>query len=1159
MKNIINTLFVGIAVAFVAAAASAEDAHQLALIPWPQKVKQTGGQFTLSPQTRIYASWSSRKTADFLAKRLRRSTGYPFKVHWKIFGGIPRNAIFITTKHANPGVGSEGYDLTVSANGVVICAPTQAGLFYGGETLMQLLPPQIFSTNVISRAWQAPCVQVEDWPRFSWRGLMLDVSRHFYNKSEVEAIIDEMALYKLNRFHWHLVDDDGWRLQVPQYPKLTEIGAWRSSPVLQRTHRTDHAATAHPAWTAPSRDKFGPDGRYGGFYTIQDIREVVAYAKARHVTVVPEIEMPGHCGALLAAYPELGCTGKPYEIERPGPFHVGVIDPANPEVFTFLDNVLDEVFKLFPGPYVHIGGDEVPRGAWYPYADCRALMQREGLENEAQLQTWFTKQMVKFISAHGKTPIGWSEIMRGGLATNVVVMDWIGGGKKAAEEGHDAIMTPSSPVDYSYFDHYQSTNHLTEPRAIGGYLPLSRVYSFEPIPEGLPADLRSHILGPQGNLWTEYVASLPHAQYMIFPRACAMAEVGWSAKDARDWDGFQQRLAVDEHRLHEWGVNYRPETPAAEAPAGAARITTDFIDADVSLKYPGFTGLSVDNLGKVHFPLVNIEPPADIRPSSAFQNGSRVEYRKPGASRSAAPRWAIEVDQRGIVLQSHWSADDPPEPLELNLDNHVCHVTLLGHMDPDGSIQLPAVMHFAGQGTFRITANTTDAAPLAYSATRRTGPIHITFPPATQEHPDVTYHWRVVDIHPRIPGAAADARFDGFRRDWLNIFQFSPERRMLANNVTSDTCGFCFYEYGDMAKVTPPLAHGVSALAMVRQSLDRIIDGGFAYGMYKPSADPECPKFAADTLPSFLIAADDYVEGSKDQDWLTANYTHIKNWADEMLATDDNGDGLIKYKLSGNSGSWPRKIKYRPANWWDTIGFGYEDAYANALAYRALRGMATMAQAAGHADDATHYGAAADKLKAAYFKAFFDPQTGVLAGWRSADGQLHDYYFLFVNGIAIHYGLVPHEQANAIMDRLLAKMSEVGYTNFELGLPDNLVSVARKDYVDLRVRFGGGTNADNSDGFQIYENGGATACFSYFTLAALYDLGRIKDGDRILFPILDAFAHNDFQGFGSNGLSKDWKMWDGTCKGYEGLLTDNYYAMLAVLDRQAALERTGGH
>jgi hexosaminidase len=1160
MKHIAKKWFVGFVVALstvAAASAYGADANGLALIPQPQKVQRMDGTFTLTAQTRIYADWHSRKTAEFLAQRLRKSTGYPLKVHWKMFGGTPRNAILFTTKHASAAVGPEGYDLTVSLSGVVIRAPSQTGLFYGGETLMQLLPPEIFSTNVVAKNWQAPCVQIEDWPRFSWRGLMLDVSRHFYNKTEVEAIIDEMALYKLNRFHWHLVDDDGWRIEVPKYPKLTEISAWRHDVALQRTHRTDGEKTGHPAWTTASRDKFGPDHRYGGFYTEDEIREVVAYAAARHIMVVPEIEMPGHSGEVLAAYPELGCTGKPYEMERPGPFHVGVFDPAKPEVYTFLDNVLDEVFQLFPGPYVHIGGDEVPRGAWNPYADCRALMQREGLENEGQLQTWFTKKMVDYVSAHGKTPIGWSEAIRGGMTTNLVVMDWIGGGKKAAEQGHDAVMTPSSPVDYAYFDHYQSTNHLTEPRAIGGYLPLSRVYSFEPVPAGLPADLQSHILGPQGNLWAEYVASLPHAQYMIFPRACAMAEVGWSAKDARNWDDFQRRLSVDERRLDELKVNYRSTSPAEESSGPSARITTDFIDAKVSLTYPGFTGLSVDNLGKEHFPLVRIEPPGNFDPTAAVQTGSRVDYRKPGVSDSQPARWSIEVDQKGIELKSHWSAEDPPEPLQLNLDNRICHVTLLGLMETNGSIQLPALMHFADQGTFRISVDTPNAGPLGYSAWERSGPIYITFPGATADNPDLTYHWQVVAVHPKIPDIKTDARFDGFRRDWLDIFQYSPERRMLANNVTSDTCGFCFYEYADVARATPPLAEGVTALDMVRQSLDRIIGGALVYGLFDTSKDPNHPKFASDTLPSFLIAADDYVEGSQDRRWLADHYSQIKGWADEMLATDTNGDGLIKFPLSGNSGSWPWPIKYRPANWWDTIGFGYEDAYANALAYRALRGMQTMAQENGQSGDAAHYEAAADKLKAVYFDAFYDPKTGVLAGWRSADGQLHDYYFLWVSGIAIHYGLVPKDKANGIMDRLLAKMKEVGYTNFELGLPGNLVSVARNDYVDLRVRFGGGARADNADGFQIYENGGATACFAYFTLAALYDLGRVSDGDRILIPMLDGFAKGDFQGFGSDGLSKDWKMWDGTCKGYEGLLTDNYYALLAVTDRQAAMEKAG--
>ncbi len=339
--------------------------------------------------------------------------------------------------------------------------------------------------------------------------------------------------------------------------------------------------------------------------------------------------------------------------------------------------------------------------------------------------------------------------------------------------------------------------------------------------------------------------------------------------------------------------------------------------------------------------------------------------------------------------------------------------------------------------------------------------------------------------------------------------------------------------------------------------MDRIIAGAIVCGMpgYTPGHEDH-PQPTADTWPSFLIAAEGYVSASNDQGWLATNYDHIKLWADKMLATDTNGDGLVKYIANGNSGTWPNgSPPLRPSNWWDTIGFGHEDAYANALAYRALLGMAQLSRQTGHLDDQTHYQTAADKLKAVYFETFYNPQTGVLAGWRSADGQLHDYYFPWVSGIAIHYGLVPQEKANSIMDRLLAKMNEVGYTNFALGLPGNLIPVTRKDYAHHNPRFGGGTNEDGSDAFQIYENGGATACFAYFTVAALYDLGRVQDGDRILFPMLDAFAKGDFQGFGDNQMSKDWKTWDGQPHGYEGLLNDNYYALLAVLDREAALKK----
>jgi len=369
------------------------------------------------------------------------------------------------------------------------------------------------------------------------------------------------------------------------------------------------------------------------------------------------------------------------------------------------------------------------------------------------------------------------------------------------------------------------------------------------------------------------------------------------------------------------------------------------------------------------------------------------------------------------------------------------------------------------------------------------------------------------------------------------------------------------YEYADIALHTPPLAGNLTALDLVRQSLDRYLDGMPGYGLPgyvgfdmpgEPSQDPPF----LDSYPSLLIAAFDCVAGSKDETWLAARYDGLRGWTETLLATDRDGNGLFEYAYSGNSGSWSGRADKRPSNWWDCIGFGHEDAYANALAYRALRGMQTMARHLGKSEDADRYAAAADRLRTAYADAFYNPATGVLAGWRSADGQLHDYYFLFVNGIAICYDLVPRPMANAIMDRLLAKMQEVGYTRFDLGLPGNLVCVPRQDYVHLDRRWGGGEREDNADGFQIYENGGATACFAYFTLAALYKLDRRQEAESILFPLLEALERGGFSGRAASGMTYDWKAWDGAPWGYEGFLVDNYYVLLAVLTREQ-LDRTG--
>jgi len=545
-----------LALLLVTASASAAGTNQPAIIPQPQVMDLRPGVFMLASGTRIYTDFASRETGKILTDRLCPATGYPLQASTKFFGGAAiLGGIFLTTKDAGTNLGPEGYELTVAPDSVVIRAPAQAGLFYGVQTLFQLLPPAIFSSSVVTDAdWQIPCVHIQDWPRFQWRGFMLDVSRHFFNKSEVEIFLDGMALHKLNTFHWHLTDDHGWRIEIKKYPKLTEVGAWRPGGGFDFDPKTTTA--------------YGPDGRYGGFYTQDDIHEVVKYATARHITIVPEIEMPGHSSAALSAYPQYGCTGGPFEPAMTAGIFNGIYDPAKEETFQFLADILTEVSQLFPGPYIHIGGDEVPKETWKNSADCQALMKREGLKNEEELQSWFVRRMEKIVDARGHRTIGWSEILQGGLPRHAAVMDWIGGAKEAAAAGHDVVMTPTA---YCYFDFYQSANHASEPKAAawGGPLTLEKMYAFEPMPTNVPPELQSHILGAQGNLWTEQIPNLKQAEYMTFPRACALAEVTWSAKDARDFSDFTRRLQIQFQRFDLLGINYRRVTPGyfATSPA----------------------------------------------------------------------------------------------------------------------------------------------------------------------------------------------------------------------------------------------------------------------------------------------------------------------------------------------------------------------------------------------------------------------------------------------------------------------------------------------------------------------------------------------------------------------------------------------------------------
>jgi hypothetical protein len=600
--------------------------------------------------------------------------------------------------------------------------------------------------------------------------------------------------------------------------------------------------------------------------------------------------------------------------------------------------------------------------------------------------------------------------------------------------------------------------------------------------------------------------------------------------------------------------------PAAQTFANPRWIfSSPSIDAELSETAPGLISLSVDSLGLrkrgANVLLPASSPWADYMAVCTASSASiKAEYRLRGQSKDSAAPWTVELQDRRILLSSRWNAAAPPQPLALNFDLTRCYSTLLGIIDAEGAVRLPAVLHLPLQGSLRISSSGPAPGNVGYTADRSAG-LSVTFPSATSNEPQIEYRLDVVPIYPELPGVDGDHRFDPFKRNWLNIFQLNPDRRLLSNNSTSDSCAFCYYEYADIAAHSPPLAEGLSALDLVRQTLGRILAGAPAYGL-RPSANFAAD--ASDSIPSLLIAAHECVRAGQNDAWLASNYGGIKHWADGMLSTVKNPNGMVEYAISGNSGIWPNGAPpFRPSNWWDTIGFGHEDAYSNALAWRALRGMADMARGVGKQRDALHYQAAAETLRANYFRTFYDPQTGVIAGWKSADGQLHDYYFLWVNGIAVLYNLVPRNVVNSIMVRLLAKMREVGYTQFDLGLPGNLITVALKDCVDKRGngRFGCGVRPDNSDGFQKYENGGATSSFAYFFLAALYHVGMRTEGDRILFPMLDAIGDGGFQGYGPNGKSYDWKMWDGTPMGYEGLLTDNYYTLLAVVARQQSLLR----
>ncbi len=454
----------------------------------------------------------------------------------------------------------EGYELDIYDTGIFIRASASAGVFYALQTLRQILNlDNLSNPNHTKGSWDLISMEIRDEPRFPYRGMHLDVARHFMPLDFVKKYIDLISYYKMNTFHWHLTDDQGWRIEIKKYPKLQTIAAWRDETLLG--HYSDVPVTY--------------DGqKHGGYYTHEQIKEVVAYAAQRGVTIIPEIEMPGHAQAALAAYPELGCTPGPFKVAKTWGVFEDVFCP-NEITFTFLQDVLDEVMDLFPSKYIHIGGDECPKARWNESAFCQDLMKREGLKNAEELQSYFIQRMEKYVNSKGRRIIGWDEILEGGLAPDATVMSWRGtaGGIAAAKLDHDVIMTPGPPC---YFDHYQS-DPAFEPLAIGGYTPIEKVYEFDPVPQGLLPKEQTHILGGQGNVWTEYMTTPSHVQYMAFPRAIALAEALWTPTEKKDWKNFSSRLINHFDRLDRMDINYAthvimPQADVESQPEGLSII-----------------------------------------------------------------------------------------------------------------------------------------------------------------------------------------------------------------------------------------------------------------------------------------------------------------------------------------------------------------------------------------------------------------------------------------------------------------------------------------------------------------------------------------------------------------------------------------------------------
>jgi hexosaminidase len=598
------------AVASTNSEAASTDRITISIIPQPVKVERLEGTFILSSKTKFISSSENKDIALLFAEMLQSPTGYTLAHSSRGTAGIQ----LILNSEENPLLGKEGYTLEVKSRKITISANKPAGLFYGMQSLMQLLPNEIERKSVSKyQIWTIPCVKIIDYPRFGWRGLMLDVSRHYFSKEVVKRYIDQLAKYKMNVFHWHLTDDQGWRIEIKSLPELTSVGGWRA----------DRSGTW---WT---RQPQGKDeiSDYGGFYTQDDVREVVKYAQDRFVTILPEIDVPGHSLAALAAYPNLSCTGLTYKVNVGNRFYTiddNALCPGNEKVYEFMDKVITEVVSLFPGEYIHIGGDECFKGFWKDCKKCQKRMADENLKSVEELQSYFIRRMEKIIKSKGKKLMGWDEILEGGLAPEATVMSWRGmaGGIAAAKMNHHVVMTPTA---HCYLDLYQGDPAVEPPTY--DMLTLASCYNFEPIPEGITDT--SLVLGGQGNLWTESVPTYRHAEYMTWPRAFALAEVFWSPASTRNWDNFITRMETHFLRFDMAEVNYARSVydpiikPVKDATAKSVTIKMQTELKDLELYYT-FDNTYPDNFSNRYTASLAIPAGADHLRVISYRNGAAV-------------------------------------------------------------------------------------------------------------------------------------------------------------------------------------------------------------------------------------------------------------------------------------------------------------------------------------------------------------------------------------------------------------------------------------------------------------------------------------------------------------------------------------------------------